>query len=104
MADVELDEYYIHTDHQDELLRNNIVIAAAVARYKPIDQLGVFVGPGVETEFVEDEDSESFMVFKLGVDYELEIKNNWELTPIFSYDLKEHYSSYSFGISLGKRF
>ncbi len=104
IADVELDKYYIKTDDHDELLRNNIVVAAAVARYKPMHRLGIFAGPGIETEFIEGEDSESFIVLKAGIDFEVEIENGWELTPIFSYDFKEHYSSYSFGISIGKRF
>ncbi|WP_066630395.1 hypothetical protein [Labilibacter marinus] len=104
IADIELDEYYIREKNEDELLRNNIVIAAAVARYKPIPRLGIFAGPGFETEFIENEDSKSFMVIKVGIDYEVEIENGWELTPIFSYDCKEEYSSYSFGISIGKRF
>ncbi len=104
VADMELDKYYIHTEDHNNLMRNNIVIAAAVARYKPAKHLGLFAGPGFETEFIGEEESKSFMVLKAGIDYEVEIENGWELTPIFSYDFKEHYSSYSFGISLGKRF
>ncbi|MGQ1785476.1 MULTISPECIES: hypothetical protein [unclassified Saccharicrinis] len=104
LADIELDEYYIHTDQHNELLRNNILVTAAVARYKPLHRLGIFAGPGIETEFIEGEDSEMFMVLKAGIDFEVEIAQGWELTPIFSYDFKEHYSSYSFGVSIGKRF
>ncbi|MCW3807583.1 hypothetical protein [Plebeiibacterium marinum] len=104
LADMELDEYFIQVNNERELLRNNIVVATAVLRYKPMKRVGIFAGPGVETEFIEDEDSESFFVAKVGIDYEVEIAHGWELTPVFSYDFKEHYSSYSFGISLGKRF
>ncbi len=103
LADVELDSYYINADGHNKLTRNNIVIASAVTRYKPTKRIGIFAGPGFETEFI-DEESKSFFVLKVGVDFEVEIENGWELTPILSYDFKEHYSSYSFGISIGKRF
>ncbi|TLX77056.1 hypothetical protein E9993_05065 [Labilibacter sediminis] len=104
IADVELDNYYIRTGDENDLTRNNILVMAAVARYKPIHRLGVFAGPGFETEFIEDEESKSFFVFKVGLDYEVEIENGWEITPIISYDFKEEYASYSFGVSVGKRF
>ncbi|WP_075603876.1 outer membrane beta-barrel protein [Saccharicrinis aurantiacus] len=104
IGDVELDQYYIRTTHEEELERNNVLVVAAVVRYSPINRLGVFLGPGYETEFVGKSDATSFFVAKLGIDYEIEIENGWELTPIFSYDIKEEYSAYSFGVSLGKRF
>lgn len=104
IGDVEADSYYIRTSNEEELERNNVLIVAAVVRYAPIDRLGVFIGPGYETEFIGKSESTSFFVAKLGIDYEIEIEKGWELTPIFSYDIKEEYSAYSFGVSLGKRF
>ena len=103
IADVELDNYYIHTDHHDELERNNVVVLSAVGKYKPAHRIGILAGPGVEWECKEG-DTETFFVLKTGIEYEVAIENGWELTPVFTYDFKEEYSAYAFGISIGKRF
>jgi len=103
LGDMELDEYFINTTEQDELERNNVVVMAAVGKFKPTKRIGLFAGPGYEWEF-KNHTSESFFVLKAGIEFEVEIENGWELTPIFSYDFKEEYSAYAFGISIGKRF
>ncbi|MCT4648522.1 MAG: hypothetical protein N4A74_26275 [Carboxylicivirga sp.] len=104
LGDVELDEYYIKTSNHDELERNNVVVLAAVGKYKPTHRLGFLAGPGMEWEFNENKDTKSFFVLKMGIEYEVAIEKGWELTSIFSYDFKEEYSAYGFGISIGKRF
>lgn len=115
IGDVELDSYLIpyedgasveNTEEEVEggLTRANVVVLSAVLRYKPIERLGIFVGPGFETEFTEHSGPLTFWVAKFGVDYEVEISKGWELTPTFSFDLKEHYSSFAYGMTLGKRF
>lgn len=103
IGDVEIDEYYIRTNEHNELERNNIMVLSLVGKYKPIKRLGIFAGPGYETEY-KRRHTKSFFVAKIGVEYEVEIENGWELTPVLSYDLKEEYSSYALGITLGKRF
>ncbi|MCU4163948.1 hypothetical protein [Carboxylicivirga caseinilyticus] len=103
IGDAELDQYYIRTSEEDELERANVIVLAAVTKFKATKRIGIFAGPGFETEFKKEE-SKSFFVFKAGIEYEVEIENGWELTPVFSYDFKEEYSSYAFGISIGKRF
>lgn len=104
VTDIELDQYYINTSEETELERNNVWVTAVVARFKPIHRLGIIAGPGFETEFIGKSKSETFFVFKVGVDYEVEIAKGWELSPVFSYDFKEEYGAYSFGMSIGKRF
>lgn len=103
IGDVELDKYYITTSNHDELERNNVVVVSAVGKYKPTHRIGILAGPGVEWEF-KKHDTETFFVLKTGIEYEVEIENGWELTPMFTYDFKEEYSAYSFGITIGKRF
>lgn len=103
LGDVELDKYYIKTSEHDELERNNVVILAAAARYKLTKRIAIFAGPGYEWEF-QSKHSVSFFVFKTGIAYDVEIENGWELAPAFSFDFKEQYSSYAFGIAIGKRF
>lgn len=116
MFDVELDEYLIDEMSENNLengepavptgekflQRNNVVVAAVVAKYKPCHGLGLFVGPGVEWEFAHE--TKSFWVVKAGIEYEIEIEKGWEITPSLIYDFKEEYSAYSFGFSIGKRF
>ncbi len=103
IGDIELDQYYIQTENFDELERNNVVVWSAVAKYKPTKRIGIIAGPGMEWEF-KKHDTESFWVIKTGIEYEGAIENGWELTPVFTYDFKEEYSAYAFGISIGKRF
>lgn len=103
IGDVELDQYYIRTSEEDDLERNNVVVLSAVANYKATKHIGIFAGPGFETEFKSGE-SETFFVFKVGIEYEVEIADGWDLAPVFAYDFKEEYSSYAFGMSIGKRF
>lgn len=103
LGDVELDQYYIKTGSHEELERNNVVVLAAVAKYKPTKRIGLIVGPGYEWE-VKKNDIETFWVIKAGVEYEVAIEKGWELTPMISYDFKEEYSAYAFGLSIGKRF
>lgn len=103
IIDVELDEYYIQTDNHDDLERNNIVVLAAVAKYKPFHRFGIFAGPGVEWEFKQN-NTERFWVIKAGFEYEVAIEKGWEITPAFSFDFKQEYSAYAYGLSIGKRF
>nr|WP_321453655.1 hypothetical protein [uncultured Carboxylicivirga sp.] len=103
IGDAELDQYYIRTSEEEELERANVIVLSAVAKYKATKRIGIIAGPGFETEFKKDE-SKSFFVFKAGIEYEVEIEKGWELAPVFSYDFKEEYSSYAFGVTIGKRF
>gem|GEM_PF-1484467 len=103
VTDIELDEYYIQTDDHNELERNNVVILAAVGKFKPTHRIGIIAGPGIEWEF-RNHATESFFVLKTGIEYEVAIEKGWELTPMFSYDFKEEYSAYAFGVTIGKRF
>lgn len=106
IVDIELDQYFINVEEEHETIkeleRNNVVIVAAVAKYKPCHRLGIFAGPGVEFEFAEE--TKEFFVLKAGVEYEVEISHGWEITPSLSFDFKEEYSAYSYGFSIGKRF
>lgn len=104
IGDIELDQYYIKTSDHDELERNNVVVIAAVGKFKPTRRIGVIAGPGIEWEFNNHKDTKSFFVLKMGIEYEVAIEKGWELTPMFSYDFKEEYSAYGFGITIGKRF
>ncbi len=41
----------------------------------------------------------------MGIEYEFELKNHWDLAPSLVFDLKEDvYDSWTLGIAVGKRF
>ena len=105
ISDIELDSYYVKEEGSTDDTHNeriNVLVVTPVLKYKPLHNVGVIAGGGFEMEFAEE--SETLAVLKLGVEYEVPIKNGWELTPSFMADIKEEYSTASVGISLGKRF
>ncbi len=102
LVDMEFDNYMIRLEDESEEERLNVSIASVVAKYNITHRLGVFVGPGIETEFSES--TKNFAVIKVGVEYEIEIANGWEIAPSFMYDWKEEYQSFAYGFSIGKRF
>ncbi len=62
--------------------------------------LTVYFGPGAELE-----SHENFFVTRFGVEYEIEIGNNWDLHPVFFHDVRRNaYDTFSFGLGVGKRF
>ncbi|MCA6079171.1 hypothetical protein [Fulvivirga sedimenti] len=62
--------------------------------------LTVYFGPGAELE-----SHENFFVTRIGIEYEVEIGNNWDLHPVFFHDVRRNaYDTFSFGLGVGKRF
>ncbi|QZT37287.1 hypothetical protein K5X82_19005 [Halosquirtibacter xylanolyticus] len=109
IADLELEEYYVSEGHGErEYERTNAVAFIAVGKYKPIEGLGIIFGPGVEFEFKKNIETETLFVAKIGVEYEVPIKNGWSIAPSFIYDYKYSrdlkFSAYSYGFSIGKKF
>ncbi|MDC1106383.1 hypothetical protein OAT16_06725 [Prolixibacteraceae bacterium] len=109
IADLELEEYYVNGEHHErEYERTNAVAFIAVGKYKPIEGLGIIFGPGVEFEFKKNIETETLFVAKIGVEYEVHIKNGWAIAPSLIYDYKYSkdlkFSAYSYGFSIGKKF
>lgn len=102
IVDMEFDNYMIKLDDEKEEERLNVVITSIVAKYNLTHHIGVFIGPGIETEFSES--TKNFFVMKVGAEYEIEISNGWEISPSLMYDWKEEYKTFSYGFSIGKRF
>ncbi len=102
LADMELDNYMIRLENELEEERANVLVTNMVAKYNINHHLGVFAGPGVEFEFSES--TKKFAVAKFGIEYEVEIAHGWELAPSLTYDWKEEYQTFAYGISFGKRF
>jgi len=99
MMDLELKDYGVESGGK-LLQRENVFIIAAVAMYRALPSLLVYLGPGYEFET-----HESFFVVRVGIKYEIEIKDNWGIAPTVEVDFKERfYSSVFVGVGFGKRF
>ena len=87
-------------DVEEKLLeREYAFVTAVVAVFEVVERLAVYAGPGQEFE-----SNENFFVFKIGAEYEFPLPNLWGLSIGGSYDIRDLYDSWGFGISIGKRF
>ena len=97
-ANMETGNYLIEFNRED-LARENVAIIAAVAVFEIMPHWGVFTGPGIEIE-----KHHNFFVWRVGTDYQVPLGNNWDITPVFSFDHKDAYTSWELMISIGKQF
>ncbi len=97
-ANMETAKYEILVDGED-VTRENVFIITALATYEILPNWGVFIGPGIEIE-----KHQNFAVLRIGTEYIFRIKNNWYITPIFTFDHKIDYNSLEFAVGIGKRF
>lgn len=104
IIDMEFDNYLIKIEDEGEkeLERANVMVANIIGMYKFTEEFGFYIGPGIETEFGKK--SKNFFVLKMGLEYEIEITNGWEISPAISFDWKNEYNAFSYGFSIGKRF
>ena len=98
--DMEISTYIIDEGESSELERERPLIISLVGIYKPIHHLILLVGGGREFE-----NNENFWIIRMGIEYEFELNNHWDLAPSLVFDLKEDvYDSWTLGITVGKRF
>ena len=97
-ANIELGNYLIEFNRED-LNREYVFIFAVLGVYDILPNWAIFAGPGIELEH-----HQNFGLVRIGTDYSVALKNNWDITPTFSLDHKIDYYSYEFVISIGKRF
>ena len=98
--DLELLTYVVDNNELGELKRERPVIVSMVGLFNPIYNLVVYIGPGIELE-----KHESFFVYRVGLEYEFEINESWELSPGVFYDNKEGlFDTWSIGLSVAKKF
>ena len=54
---------------------------------------------------VEIEERENLFVLRAGVEYEIEMKDHWDVAPAVFYDNRlRAYDTFTLGIGIGKRF
>ncbi|MGA9270469.1 MAG: hypothetical protein WBV45_07595 [Lutimonas sp.] len=99
-SDLEVSNYIITDENDAEVERENPFSTSLILSYNPIEGLGIFTGPGVEFE-----KEENYFIYTIGISYEFEIGNYWDLSPELGYEIKGgHTGAISFGLSVGKRF
>jgi len=96
----ELENYMIEHGSEESIERSYIYVVSVVAFFKPFKNLLLFGGPGYELT-----SDHNFEVLKLGAAYEFEISEKWDLAPLMYLDkVSDIYTTYSFGLSIGRRF
>ena len=85
--EIELATYYI-ADY-DVLKRQNAIITSITAIYSVNEYFKIFAGPGYEFE-----KHQNFFVSRLGAEYEIPIRNNWDVSLSLIWDNKEVYDSF----------
>lgn len=99
-SDMEVSTYIIEDENGQEIERNRPIIVALVGIYNPWKGLEVLGGFGREFE-----ESHKFWVYRVGVEYEIEIGDSWDIAPGVVFDIKENlYDSWTIGLGVGKRF
>lgn len=99
-SDLEVSNYIITDQDGTEVERENPFSTSLILSYNPIKGLGIFTGPGVEFE-----KEENYFIYTIGLSYEIEFGNNWDLSPELAYESKGgHTGAISIGLSVGKKF
>ncbi|MER2999167.1 hypothetical protein [Pontibacter populi] len=98
--DLEHTSFIVKHGDTDILERESPVLLTVDALWRPWKGLVLLAGPGVELE-----KQENLLVFRGGVEYEIEIGKHWDVAPTIFYDSRiDAYDSFSIGIGIGKRF
>lgn len=84
LNELEIISYVIESPNHNELEREYPFQIVLVGMYKIKNGPGLYFGPGIEIE-----KHENFYIFKVGIDYELELGNHWDVTPALYYFNKD---------------
>ncbi len=96
--DIELGKYEVDYE-DDEITREIALVFAGLVGYEVLPGWAVLAGPGIELE-----KNKNIFVFRFSTEYTFELRNDWGLFPVFTYDFKKEYGSYELGVGLKKRF
>jgi hypothetical protein len=97
--DIEMEPLIIEQSEEDTEYKYLFVFTLD-GLYKPWKDLVLQAGGGIEV--VQEE---SFAIFRLGVEYEFEIGNHWDLFPSLIYDTSlGSFHAITIGFGVGKRF
>jgi hypothetical protein len=98
VSDLELSNYIVDFDRED-LDREKALILAIQAGYEVLPSWAVLFGGGLEIE-----KHKNLFVLRLGTEYDIELHNNWSISPSLFFDFKEDFSTWTVAIGIGKKF
>jgi hypothetical protein len=101
-SDLEIETFVIigETETDVDLERLSPLVVTLDVLFRPWKGLILQLGPGVEFET-----SENFSLIRAGLEYEIELTNNWDLAPTVFFDRRfSEYHTWSFALGVGKRF
>jgi len=96
MADMEFGEYIVA---ERDLNRKNAIIVAIIGTYALTESINLYAGGGMEFER-----SHNLGVFRCGGEYSFTIGNDFFIAPVFLFDFKQNYDTWSLTVSVGKEF
>ncbi|WP_228850396.1 hypothetical protein [Aegicerativicinus sediminis] len=97
--DIEIINLLVEEEEGNFLERENAVVLTLGLTYELMPRLTVTAGGGLETD-----KNETLGVVRLGSEYVLLEKNEWELSATLNYIHKDVYEIFGFGLVFGKRF
>jgi len=98
--DIEVETFEVLSENGEFVERVYPVVLTLDVLWRPWKGLVFLAGPGIEIE-----QSRNLQVFRLGVEYEIDIFPGWDLSPNFFYDARSNaFDTWSLGLGVGKRF
>lgn len=98
--EIELQNYVIQKSNSEVINRSFIYVVSVFVMVQPVKPLVIFAGPGYELT-----SSQNFSIFKVGASYIIDVGNKFDVSPEIALDqIADKYATFTFGISLGKRF
>lgn len=98
--DLEIESFIIKTENSEEIERVNPLVITFDLLYHLHNGIVLSVGPGAEIE-----QGKSYYLFRMGVEYEKEIGQGFDICPAFFYDQRfDGFNTYTIALGIGKRF
>ena len=98
-VDLEVIAYEVDRGDGDIIEREFPIIIAVGGSYEFVKNWLLLAAGGYEIEH-----RESFPIASLGIEREIKIPDNWDITPMFVYTFKEGFGTWKLGVGFGKRF
>lgn len=99
-GDIEIESFIVKKSGSEEISRLYPLVLSLDALYSPYKGLIIQAGPGVEID-----PGKSFTLARVGIEYEIQIGNHWDLAPTFFYDHRfNNFDTWTFALGVGKRF
>lgn len=99
-TDVELQDFVVLNQDQEEVERNEPFIVTLDGLYRPWKGLILMGGPGIELE-----ERNNAWLFRAGFEYEVPVGTSFDLFPSLFFDQRfDGYGTVTLGLGVGKRF